>query len=154
VALGAGFPDFGTAELMFRPLSFLRLRAGPAWNVAGWGLQGGVELVPWNWALSPVLSLHAGKFLRSDYSSFAKDEEDAKALLERVDYQYAAVDVGVDIGSPRGFSVALRLGLSFVSVASRGRASYASDTGSTVTLADPSLAATLPSAKLALQYWF
>jgi hypothetical protein len=50
--------------------------------------------------------------------------------------------------------VALRLGLSFVSVASRGRASYASDTGSTVTLADPSLAATLPSAKLALQYWF
>jgi hypothetical protein len=82
------------------------------------------------------------------------DASDVKPLAERIDYSYAAVDLGLELGSPRGFSVALRFGLSFVAVESGGTANYVTDEGTAVRMSKPSLAATLPSAKLALQYWF
>jgi hypothetical protein len=155
VALGAGFPEFVAVDAMYRPWRFLRLRAGPSWNTVAFGIHGGVELVPVNWAITPVLALHGGKFLRSDFGRYLKgDDADVKPIVERIDYSYAAVDLGLELGSPRGFSVALRAGLSFVSVSSGGSATYADDDGRTVTMTKPSLAATLPSAKLTLQYWF
>jgi hypothetical protein len=158
LALGAGFPDFATASLMYRPVSRVRLFAGPAWNYVAWGVQGGVAVVPWSWPVSPVLSLEAGKFKRSDLGTLASsDGEDAakvKPLLARVDYAYAAVDVGVEIGSPRGFAFSLKVGLSWVSVGTRGAATYATDGGSTVTLRDPAFRGTLGSAKMGFHYWF
>jgi hypothetical protein len=159
MAFGAGFPDFATASVMYRPLPFLRLAVGPSWNTVGWGLHGGVELAPWSGAVTPVLAFHAGKFLRSDYSRYANEEDDGspsdvKPLLERLDYSYAGIDLGLDFGNPRGFSVALRLGVSFVSVSSPASATFTNDQGSIVTLSRPDVDATLPSAKLALQYWF
>jgi hypothetical protein len=158
VSLGAGFPDFASASLMYRPWDFLRLSAGPAWNSVGWAIQGGVAIAPWNWALTPVLAVEGGRFFRSNYSRLLKDDDedaaDVKPLLERVDFSYVATDLGVDIGSPRGFAVSLRFGLSFVWLGLNGSATSRDDDGTSVTLRDPKLEATLPSAKLRLQYWF
>jgi hypothetical protein len=156
LALGAGFPDFATASLVFRPLQRVRLHAGPAWNGFGWGVQGGVTFVPWSFAVSPLLSFQAGRFFGSDLSFLAKGEDGAgmKPLLEDMVYSYAAADVGLELGSQRGLSFTLRLGLSYVSVATHGTASHTSDGGTVVALTNPSLNATLPSAKLGFQYWF
>jgi hypothetical protein len=158
LALGGGFPDFAKASVMFRPVSRVRLFAGPAWNYFAWGVQGGVELVPWSWAVSPVLSLEAGKFMRSDLGTLvSSDGEDAakmKPLLARVDYAYAALDLGVELGSPRGFAFSLKVGLSWVSLGASGAATYTSDSGSTVTLRDPAFRGTLGSAKIGFHYWF
>jgi hypothetical protein len=158
LALGGGFPDFAKASVMFRPVSRVRLFAGPAWNYFAWGVQGGVELLPWSWAVSPLLSLEAGKFMRSDLGTLvSSDGEDAakmKPLLARVDYAYAALDLGVEIGSPRGLAFSLKVGLSWVSVGTSGAATYTSDSGSTVTLRDPALRGTLGSAKIGFHYWF
>jgi hypothetical protein len=158
VALGGGFPGFATASAMYRPLSWLRLSAGPSWNYFAWGLQGGVAIAPWQSWITPVLSLEAGKFRRGNLGTLVKsDDEDAakmKPLLARVDYGYAAADLGIELGSPRGFAFSLKVGLSWVSVGTSGSATYTTDSGSTVTMRDPSFRGTLGSAKLGFHYWF
>jgi hypothetical protein len=155
LAFGAGFPEFATASVVFRPLAPVRLHAGPSWNYFGWGLQGGVSWVPWRFAIAPVLSLEAGRFFASDLSFVAGDDEGAmKPLLDDVSYSYATAAVGLEIGSQRGLSFLFRLGLSYVSIATHGTGTRAEAGGSSVSLTDPKLNATLPSLELGLQYWF
>lgn len=158
LALGAGFPDFATASVTLRPVDQVRLYAGPSWNYVGWGIQGGVALVPWDFWIAPVVSLEAGRFFRTNLGFLAKDDGGMPAgmrpLLERIDYSYAALDVGVEIGSQRGLSLSLRVGLSYVSISANGTATYTSDDGTIVTFADPAVRGTLPSLKLGVQYWF
>jgi hypothetical protein len=105
-----------------------------------------------------VLSLEAGKFRRSNLGSLVDDgDEDAaklKPLLARVDYSYAALDLGVEIGSQRGFAFSLKFGLSWIALGTNGRATYAGDGGTTVSMRDPAFRGTLGSAKLGLHYWF
>jgi hypothetical protein len=158
VALGAGFPEFATLSVLYRPWRFLRLSAGPTWNYVGWGGNVGLTLVPVNWWITPLLGVEAGKFLRSDYSKLVKSDDaetrDLKPLLRRVDYSYTAVDLGLELGSPRSFALTLRFGLSFVWLSAAGTGARTTDGGTTLTFTNPSLRATLPSAKLGLQYWF
>jgi len=157
LAVGGGFPDFATASLVYRPVSRVRLSAGPAWNYVGWGAQGGVAVVPWSFWIAPVLSIEAGRFFGTNLGFLAKDSggvpQEMKPLLERIDYSYAALDVGLELGSPRGFSVSIRLGLSYVSLAAHGTATHTSDDGSVVSMTNPALHGTLPSLKLGFQYW-
>jgi hypothetical protein len=77
-----------------------------------------------------------------------------RPLLRRVDYSYAALDLGLELGNPRGLAFSIRAGLSYVSVGAAGTATYTSDGGSTVTLRDPAFRGTLASAKLGFHYWF
>lgn len=158
VAIGGGFPDLASASLLFRPISHVRFFAGPMWGYVGWGVQGGVVLVPWNAWIAPTISLEGGKLFRSDVTFLAKDKggvpEGIEPLLRNIDYQYAAVDLGLELGSPRGLASYVRVGLSYVSLKANGTATYTSDTGSKVSLSDPSFHGTLPSVKFGLQYWF
>lgn len=156
LSLGAGFPDFATASLVFRPLTPVRVHAGPSWNSFGWGLQGGVTVVPWSFVLAPLASVEAGRFFGSDVSFLAKGKDGAgtKPLLRDVVYSYAAADVGVEIGSQRRFCFTFKVGLSYVSVAAHGTATRTTDGGTVVQISNPALNATLPSAKLGFQYWF
>ena len=158
LALGGGFPDFATASVVFRPVSHLRFSAGPAWNYVGWGVQGGVALVPWRFWIAPVVSLEGGRFFRTNLAFLARGSgdvpEEVRPLLEKVDCSYAALDVGLELGSQSGFSSSIRLGLSYVSIASNGSATYTSDSGAVVSLSNPALHGTLPSLKVGFQYWF
>jgi hypothetical protein len=158
VALGAGFPEFATLNLLYRPFSNLRVSVGPTFNYVGWGGSVGLTLVPVNWWITPLLGLEAGHYLRADYSKLMKDDSsDAtamKPLLRRVDYNYTAVDLGFELGSPRGFSLTFRFGLSWIWLTANGTGTKTTDSGTTLSLSNPSLRATLPSAKLGLQYWF
>jgi hypothetical protein len=157
IAVGGGFPDLGTLSLLVRPVSSIRLFAGPTWGWVGWGLHGGVVLAPVNWAITPTLSLETGKLFRSNVAFLLDDDGDVaklKPLLERVDYQYVAADVGIEVGSARGFAFTLRLGLSWVTVKANGSVTFDGDSGARVTLRDPTIRATLPSFKMGFQYWF
>jgi hypothetical protein len=158
LAVGAGFPHFGTASVVFRPVTHVRLSAGPSWNYAGWGVHGGVSLVPWNAWLTPVLALEGGRFFRSDVGRLVndggEDVERVKSLLSGVDFAYASLDVGLELGAARGFAFSVRAGLSYVSIVANGSTTYTSDDGSSVTIRDPALRGTLPSVKLGFRYWF
>jgi hypothetical protein len=158
VGLGAGIPEFAALTVLYRPFRFLRLGAGPTWNYYGWGGHVGLSVVPGNWWITPVLAVEAGRYLRSSYSAAVRGSTDTandlRTLLARVDYSYTAVDLGLEFGSPRGFSVSLRTGLAFVWIDARGTSTRRSDDGSVVSITNPELRATVPSTKLAFQYWF
>lgn len=158
LAIGGGFPDLANLNLLFRPVRWLRLYGGPSWSSVSWGAQAGLLVAPWNGPVTPTLSLQAGTLFGTSLTRFVKgdsrDLEDVRPLLADVDYRYLAGDLGVELGSPRGLSFYLRLGLSIVAIRANGRATHTADDGTRVTLRDPSVTAWLPSAKLGFQYWF
>jgi hypothetical protein len=158
LSVGGGFPDLVNANLLFRPISWARLYAGPCWGYVSWGMQGGVVLAPWNGVVTPTLSLQAGELFSTNLTRFLKSDsqsaQDVKPLLGNVDYRYLAGDLGLEVGSPRGFSFYLRLGLSFVVIKANGAATHTANDGTRVTIRDPSVSAWLPSTKLGFQYWF
>jgi hypothetical protein len=160
LALGGGFPDLATASLMLRPIDAIRFFAGPSWGYVAWGAQGGIVIAPWTGWTTPTLSFEGGMLFGANLSPFVKDSSGTgfssgvKPLLRRVDYQYVAADLGLELGNPRGLAFVLRLGLSFVTVKANGTTTYTSDNGARVTLSNPAIRATLPSLKLGLQYWF
>jgi hypothetical protein len=158
LALDVGVPEGLALGATFRALPSLRLWAGPAWNYAGFGLQGGLSFTPLPWRLAPALSVEAGRYFSSDLSWLAEDEggvpETLRPLLGDVSYSYAAAHLGVELGSPRGLVFSLRAGLAYLRAEARGTTSTTSDAGTTVTFRDPVVRGTIPSLKLGLHYWF
>jgi hypothetical protein len=157
LSIAGGFPDLATASLLFRPVPAIRFSLGPSWGYVAWGLQGEVTFAPWSSWVTPTLSLGGGKLFRSDLSFLAKDSggvpSGLRPILQKVDYDYVHGDLGLDLGSPRGFGFFLRLGLSYVRITANGTASYTADNGTRVTFRDPALHATLPSLRMGFQYW-
>lgn len=158
--LDAGFPEGAAVGVVFRPVSEVRIWAGPAWNVVAFGVQGGVTVVPWHLGVSPILSLEGGRYFSADATFLANRSggvpKEIEPLLEDVSYDYGALHLGVEVGARSGFAVSLRAGLAYVSLRARGTAT-ATDSGSSgaiVTFTDPRVRATVPSVKLALQLWF
>jgi hypothetical protein len=161
VLLDVGAPEGASASLAYRPLDGVRVWAGPAWNYVSWGFQGGVAVVPFRWAVSPVLSAEVGRFFDADLTPYVNDGSGApsetKPLLRDVGFQYAAGHVGVEVGSQRGFAFSLRVGLAYVRAEAKGstRSDAPPPSGeSDVYFADPTLRATVPSVKLGLQLFF
>lgn len=163
--LEGGVPQGAALGLLYRPLPSIRLWAGPAWNYASFGLQGGAAFQPWRSFLSPVLSVEAGRYFSSDVSFLANGSsgvpEELEPLMDDVRYGYGAAHVGLELGSSRGLALSLRVGLAYVSVQAKGTARTTADTGAgagggtaTVEFDDPRLRGTLPSVKLGLRYWF
>ena len=159
LAVSGGFPDLVTADLLFRPVRTIRLFAGPAWGYVAWGMNAGVLFEPWPGNVSPTLSLQVGELFQADASFLVKDgsgsaSQGMKPLLQRVDYSYGSLDVGLELGSSDGFAFFLRVGLSYVSLKASGTAHYTTDSGTKVALSDPSIHGAFPSVKSGFQYFF
>lgn len=159
LAVDAGFPQGGSVGLLFRPVPAVRVWAGPAWNWVGLGLQGGVAVVPWHFAITPVLSAEAGRYFSSDVSFLASESQGVPAeiapLLEDVSYTHAAVHVGAELGSQGGLVFSLRLGLAYLSAQARGTATVTdSGSGTVVQFTDPKVRGTIPSVKFGVLFWF
>jgi hypothetical protein len=155
------FPEGLAASAVFRPVSEVRLWAGPAWNYVAWGVQGGVTLVPWHLGISPLLSLEAGRYMNADATFLAKTSsgipQQVKPLLKNVSYDYAAAHLGIEIGTRDAFAISIAAGLAYVALTANGTTSTEGNVNgapATVTFRDPHLHGTVPSAKLGLQLWF
>ncbi len=158
--LSVGFPQMVELSILWRPLPWLRLGAGPSWDYAGWGVHGGVTWTPIRWAVSPTLGVHAGRFFRLDLNKLPFDvSTEAQPLLERVQLQYVDALLGLEFGSQRGFAFALRFGLTWLEVDSKGTGTFTdSATGdpsaTVVTVTDPTFRGSAPTVQLAFQYFF
>ncbi len=157
IALDAGFPSGASAALTFTPIAPVRISAGPAWNYVSWGVLGGVALVPFRLAVAPALSGEIGRYFGADMTRFVNTSSGAFAgtapLLRDVGVTYAAVHLGLELGSQRGLAFTVRAGLAWLWASSSGVTEPTG--GSTqVTLRDASVHATAPSVKLGLQYAF
>ena len=147
-------------QLLYRPLPWLRLSAGPAWDYAGWGLSGGVVLSPIRWAISPTLGVEAGRFFEVDGNRYARSADaGVQPLLRRINFQYVATTLGLELGSQRGFVFALRAGLTWLQLDSRGTGTFTSSGGTAgandaiITVTRPAVRGTAPTVQLAFQYF-
>lgn len=156
VSIDAGAPEGLTVSLAWRPVPALRAFAGPAWNTAAPGLHGGLALVPWQWAMSPALSVEGGRFFDGDVSRYVNGgvPDGMKPLLKKVGYAWAAAHLGLELGSQRGLAFSVRGGVAWVRAQASGTAVSGDPGGTQVTYRDPRVTALIPSVKLGLQYFF
>ncbi|HEY6098102.1 MAG TPA: hypothetical protein VIW03_01640, partial [Anaeromyxobacter sp.] len=159
VLFDAGLPQGGRPSAAFRPVPSVRFFAGPAWNVAGFGIQGGVSVVPWHFAVTPVLTAEAGRYFGADVSFLARGGQgvppEIKPLLKDMTYTYGAVHVGIEFGSQSGLTFSVDAGLAYLSLETKGTVTTTdSGSGSTVTFRDPRVRGTLPSLNFGVRFWF
>lgn len=159
--LAGGFPEGLSASLVFRPVSEVRLYAGPMWNYVGWGAHAGVTVLPWQLGISPLLSLEAGRYFSADATFLAGSAggvpSEIEPLLKHVSYDYAGLYAGFELGTRAGLSLTLRAGISYISMTANGTSTTnVSSNGTTaaVTFRDPNLRGTMPSVQLGVQTWF
>jgi hypothetical protein len=158
--LDLGVPDGAVAALVYRPAPSVRLSGGLAWTSIAWGYQLGVGLTPFRWAVSPTFNVDYGHFFDGDATFIARQDgvpPELEPLLRRVGYDYVSGLVGLEVGSPRGFSFSLKAGLSYLWTRIRGASESLQSTSggdAVVRLEDPRLRATLPTVKLGLLFYF
>ncbi len=158
----AGVPEGLAVSAVFRPASEVRLWAGPAWNYIGWGVQGGVTLIPWQLGVSPFLSVEGGRYFSADASFLARSSssgvpQELEPLLKNVSYDYAAAHLGIEFGARDSFAFSVRAGLAYVSATASGTATTTGTSGGgayTLSMTDPHIRGTVPSVKLGVQLWF
>ncbi len=156
-----GLPEGLAPSAVFRPVPQIRLFAGPAWNYVGWGVQGGVTLLPWQLGVSPLLSIEGGRYFSADASFLARSSsgvpQELEPLLKHVSYDYAAVHVGIELGARDSFAFTIRAGLAYVSAVAKGTATTSGTSANgpyTLSFTDPHVTGTVPSVKLGVQLWF
>jgi len=159
IALGLGAPNGASLDFLYRPIPWMRFSIGPSYDYAGWGLNGGVVLSPIRWAVSPTLGLEGGRFLGADLNKYATSASaDVQPLLRDVRLQYLTATLGLEFGSQRGFSFALRTGLTWLQIASHGTGKFAGggtagSNDAVVTVTNPTVRASAPTLQLVFQYF-
>jgi hypothetical protein len=154
LGIDAGAPGGAGLTLLVRPLWWLRLNAGAAYNVGGFGFRGGITLAPGQWTVTPTLNLDAGRYLSGDVNKFVTvTDANARALLGRTTYTFATAQLGLEFGSQRWFSFYLRGGLTYVISTLSGASLTALangnlGAGTTATLGDAKFSALAPCASL------
>jgi hypothetical protein len=159
VGVGVGVPQAASLDLLYRPVPWLRLSAGPSWDYVGWGLHGGAVFSPVRWAVTPTLGIEVGRIFEADLNKVLSVDAGLQPLLERVQAQYLAATLGLEIGSQRGFALSLRLGLAWLKVDTHGSGQLTGSGGiagqndALVTVTSPTLRASTPTVQLGLQYY-
>src|SRR5262249_19642905 len=126
---------------------------------AGVGAHAGVTLIPFNFWVTPTLTLEGGTQFRHDYrpllSKFGIDAINAPwaPVAAQFGYEYANAHLGLEFGSPRRFIFTLRGGISYLSTKLTGASGLASQLNE-LTLTDPSLRLTIPTIKIAFILYF
>jgi hypothetical protein len=154
VGLGfdGGAPGGGGVTLLVRPLWWLRLNGGLAYNVAGFGYRGGITLAPGQWAITPTLNLVAGHYMSGDANKFITVTDPnptianaQRALLAQTAYTFATAQLGLEFGSQRRFVFYLRGGLAYFESTLSGAALTS---WSNAVLNDPSTVLKIPDTKV------
>ena len=158
--LDGGLPDGAGVSLLYRPLKFLRLNGGMLYNSVGYGVRGGVTILPY-FAFAPSLSLEAGHYFEASalarISQYTTVSDDLRPLLSRVGYTFVNAQVGFEIGHPDWFVFFIRAGLSRVWLSVHDAQQAAQSTSGDVRIThldDPSIRLGIPDVKLGFILYF
>jgi hypothetical protein len=159
--IDSAVPDGAGVSLLYRPLKFLRLNGGMLYNTIGYGVRGGVTILPY-FGLAPSLTLEAGHYFESSalsrVSQYATVSDDLRPLLSKIGYTFVNAQVGFEIGHPDWFVFFIRGGLSrvWLSVHDAQQAAQSSSTGGVriTHLDDPSVRLGIPNVKLGFILYF
>src|SRR2546428_225577 len=123
LGIDGGAPGGGGLTLLVRPLWWLRLNGGLAYNAIRLGDAGGISLSPADWAVTPTLNLDAGRYLSGDMTKFVTvSDPTERVLLSKTTYTFATAQLGLEFGSQRRFRVLFRGGVPDVFRTPSGRA--------------------------------
>jgi hypothetical protein len=146
--LEVGAPSGASAALVVRPWKLLRFHGGATWNYVGFGVKGGVTLLPYHGAFVPTLGIEGGLYPGADASRLVKGTIE-KTLLADVSYAYLDASVGLEFGSQNGFVFFVRGGMSYLKAPIKNVASAFQTSNLGVVGADDAVATYFgPSAKL------
>jgi len=155
LGIDGGAPGGGGLTLLVRPLWWLRLNGGLAYNAIGFGYRGGITLAPADWAVTPTLNLDAGRYLSGDMTKFVTVRAPTeRVLLSKTTYTFATAQLGLEFGSQRRFSFYLRGGVTYVFSTLSGAditaiaAAHNGDPNNTFTVGDAKVSAIAPCASL------
>src|SRR2546421_2366009 len=155
LGIDGGAPGGGGVTLLVRPLWWLRLNGGLAYNAIGFGYRGGITLAPADWAVTPTLNLDAGRYLSGDMTKFVTiSDPTERAMLSKTTYTFATAQLGLEFGSQRRFSFYFRGGVTYVYSRLSGAditaiaASHNGDPNNTFTVGDAKISAIAPCASL------
>src|SRR5437016_1259770 len=155
LGIDGGAPGGGGLTLLVRPLWWLRLNGGLAYNAIGFGYRGGITLAPADWAGTPTLNLDPGRDLSGHMTKFGNiSDPTERAMLSKTTYTFATAQLGLEFGSQRRFSFYLRGGVTYVFSTLSGAditaiaAGHNGEPNNTLTLGDAKVSAIAPCASL------
>jgi hypothetical protein len=157
--LDLGVPAGVGLSAVLRPLPWLRLQGGPAYNTIAWGGRGGISLGWFPSTFTPTLTLEGGAFAEGDATSiasnFAKLGVLGSGVAKQFNYGFGSALVGVEVGSPN-FTFFARGGASYVGATLHGfqTALQASTGSASIVAQDPTLTAVLPSFEAGVMVFF
>jgi hypothetical protein len=115
IGIDGGAPGGGGLTLLVRPLWWLRLNAGLAYNAVGFGYRGGISLAPGRWAVTPTLNLDVGQYLSGDFTKFVTvSDPNVNVLLSNTTYSFGTAQLGLEFGSQRRFAFYIRGGITYL----------------------------------------
>jgi hypothetical protein len=156
--LDAGLPDGGGISVVFRPWYFLRVHAGVANNLFSTGFRGGVTVVPFNFWITPSLTVEGGYLPPGDANNAVRmvsgDPSFNSAALKDISYGFGSAHLGLEVGPPRRFTFCLRAGLSYLDGNLGGLQTMLQQSDQTVQSKPLHVRMTLPSAKLGFSIYF
>jgi hypothetical protein len=156
--LDGGFPDGLGLSAVARPWRALRADAGVTYNVLGFGVRAGATLLPLPWAVAPLLRAEVGHAFESDASGLASSfglRTSESVLLKAVSYDYASLQVGLQIGRGDRFALVVQGGLAWFRgpVKNFQAAVRAASPGSTLEVADPTVSGSVPCASVGFVFF-
>ncbi len=149
---------FGVSALV-RPLDFLRIGLGGTY-MGGAGVRASVDLVPFQWKVSPALSLEAGRVFDYDATWIGNNvlhlQPQYASAMRDIGYDYVTAQVGLEFGLAGRFVGFVRAGYGYITSSTSGfvQAVQASDPSHVWSGSDARVHVTMPVAKLGLMVFF
>ena len=165
IGIDAGIPDGVALGFLYRPVNFLRLGVAAAYNGIGFGGRAGISIAPFDFAVTPTLSVEVGHFVGADATPIVAPAleqagiaipAEAIPLLQEVSYDFGNAHLGLEIGSPRHFTFFLRAGASYIqsTLNNFGQVVQTATGDPTLELEDLKVRLVAPSLKLGLAAYF
>jgi hypothetical protein len=135
------------------------LEAGVLENTVSPGIRGGVTLIPFNFWITPTLTLEAGRYFSGNANGLAQklshNPSFNSPLLQDFNYEYGNAHLGLELGSSR-FAVYLHGGLTYlVSTVRNVELALQQNTGDpSIQAKDAKVTYRGPSAKLGFVIYF
>ncbi len=117
VRLAAGAPEGVGAAALFHPRRWLRTHVGATRNTLGFGVRGGLGLIPIELLISPSLELEYGYYFNADYGKLLAQLHGQPAPvatgIRDVNYHQASGNLGLEFSPSRYVTLFGGVGISY-----------------------------------------
>jgi hypothetical protein len=160
VKVDAGAPDGVGAAALVHPMRWIRAHAGATRNTLGFGVRGGVSLIPLELLVAPTLDVDIGHYFNADYGKLLTrlhgQPTPAATRIRGVGYTQASASIGLEFSPSRSVTLFGNVGISYWSMRVNDVDAFIRDAVDDpgITAKPLSLSLTSPAVKLGLIVYF